>query len=305
MPPAILVCCFLLHKHTCIPDTAGVPELRPCAETLSPLQSVDRSITLAATRRNRLKGMRRRCAKLLARMARRAEELAAGAGGQQAAGTRGGEPGHRTVPTAARDKPAPDEGASSEAASGVGAAHAAATGAGAAPAAAKGVQLFQAASPPAAASDGAADRSTACSDAGGDAEPGLQLAGSAKAAQAANSHAAARHRMGSLAATSPGADRCMEAAQVAASPTAVVGTDAVGGSLLQSAAAAPVALSADGAAVLSKLMRNCRTLEKLQACNNVAGQLTCSCALLEKYFLLPECIQLSERRGAKALFIPE
>ena len=265
------MCCFLLPKHTCIPDTAGVSELRPCVETLSPLQSVDRSITLAATRRNRLKGMRRRCAKLLARMARRAEELAAG--GQQAAGTRGGGSGNRTAPPAARDGAAPDAGTSSAVARGGGAAHATATGAGAAPAAVQGVQLVQAASSPAAASDGAADRSTAYSDAGRDAEPGPKAAGSAKAAQAANFHAAAR--MGSLAATSPGADSCMEAAQAAASPTAVVGTDAVGASLLQSAAAVPVALSAEAAAVLSKLMRICRTLEKLQACNNVAGQIYC------------------------------
>ncbi len=167
VPPAILVCCVLLHEHTCIPDTAGVPELRPCVETLSPLQSVDRSITLAATRRNRLKGMRRRCAKLLARMARRAEELAAGSGGQQGAGTWGGESGQRTPLPAARD------------------------------------------------------------------------------------------RKGSLAASSP---------------AAVAGTDAVGGSLPVLAAAAPVALSVEAAAVLSKLMRIRRTLEKLQACNNVAGQ---------------------------------
>ena len=277
--------CSLLHEHARIPDTAGVPELRPCAETLSPLQSVDRSITLAATRRNRLKGMRRRCAKLLARMARRAEELAAGAGGQQGAGTRGGESGQRPALPAARDGPALDADASSEAARGGSAAHAAATAAGAASAAAEGVQLVQAASSPAAASDGAADRSTASFDTGGDTEPGQTAISSAKAAQAAISHAAFR---------------CVEAAQAAASPTAVVGTDAVGGASLGSAAAAPAALSVEAAAVLSKLMRIRRTLEKLQACNNVAGQPTCSCAPLEEYLLVPESLQTCERWGVNA-----
>ena len=300
MPSAILGCCLLLHEHACIPDTAGVPELRPCAETLSPLQSVDRSITLAATRRNRLKGMRRRCAKLLARMARRAEELAAGAGGQQDAGTGGWESGQRTALPAARDRLAPDAGASSEAARAKGAAHAAATGAGPASAAAEETRTVQASSSPAAASDGAAGKSTACSDAGGDSEPGQTAVSSAKAAQAANSHTAARDRKGILAATSPGTVRCVEAAQAAASPTAVAGTDAEGSSPLGSAAAAPVALSAEAAAVVSKLMRIRRTLEKLQACNNVAGQPNCSCVLLKEYLLLPEILQMSEGQGGKA-----
>ena len=56
-------------------------------------------------------------------------------------------------------------------------------------------------------------------------------------------------------------------------------------------------LSAEAAAVLSKLMRIRRALEKLQACNNVAGQPTCSCALLEEYCLLPAPLQNGHVKG--------